>query len=168
MSLLAHTGSAKRNGFSPLGERSFSGTFEHRRLTPPRRLNAALCLPERRELRLPSVNMSAWIFHPRCGRRRHASFAPLSCMLHRTSILLRRPPRINSVCRLLSHFPFLWNSIFDFFPPLRKSHSGNLGEKIYRRSYEAVERSKMKNRIKLNRILKIDFLAHFLYQDINL
>jgi len=83
-------------------ERSFSGTCtaEHRRLTPPRRLNAALCLPERRELRLPSVNMSARIFHPRCGRRRHASFAPLSCVLHRTSILLRWPPRINFVCRL--------------------------------------------------------------------
>lgn len=99
-------------------ERSFSGTctVEHRRLTW--RLNAALCLPERRELRLPSVNMSAWIFHPRC-RRRHASFAPLSCVLHRTSILLRRPPRINSVCRLLSHFPFLWNSIFDLFLPPR-------------------------------------------------
>jgi len=52
-------------------------------------LNATLCLPERRELRLPSVNTSARIFHSRRNGgtplSRHESGA-----LHRASILLYR------------------------------------------------------------------------------
>lgn len=55
---------------SPLGERK---DLFHERAplnigepTPPRAFERSpLCLPERRELRLPSVNMSARIFHSR-------------------------------------------------------------------------------------------------------
>lgn len=75
--LFAHIRFIRRNGFSPLGEgkrerkrRSFSRTcapFSIGDQLYLRRLNAALCLPERRELRLPSVNMSARIFHSRRG-----------------------------------------------------------------------------------------------------
>lgn len=99
------------------GSFSRACTVEHRRLTPPSAPERSpLCLPERRELRLPSVNMSARIFHSR-PRRRHTSFAPLSYALHRTSILLRRSSRINSVCRWFS--VSLELDFRTFFLPLR-------------------------------------------------
>lgn len=59
--LFAHKCFVRRNGFSPLGEkeRDFHVSRSIGDRLQPRRLNAALCLRERRELRLPSVNMSA-------------------------------------------------------------------------------------------------------------
>jgi len=102
----------ERNGFSPLGEgkrgrerererdlfheHASSGIDDRLHL---RRVNATLCLPERRELRLPSVNMSARIFHSR--RSGGTPLSRQSGALHRASILLYRSPRINSVCRSL-------------------------------------------------------------------
>jgi len=116
--LFAHTSSAKRNGFSPLGERNL---FQER---APLSIDSTSA-PERSLL----FAREARITTPQCQyvsadisssvRPAAASFAPLSCALHRTSILLRRPPRINSVCRLLSHFLFSSELDFRTFLPLR-------------------------------------------------
>lgn len=102
-----HTHAPRGETDRPWEREIFFTTVEHRRLYPARRLNAALCLPERRELRLPSVNMSARIFH---SRRRHASFAPLSRARYIADTFT--PVASHKVClpRAFALFPFLQNS----------------------------------------------------------
>lgn len=127
-----------------------SRIVEHRRRRSRLTESNPLFVRERRELRLPSVNMSAWIFHSPLLRmvQHHTSLAPL----FRIAICIGRHFLhivINEIYRAYySHFLSLWNSTLQFFLSLFFSPFYILKDSSKKRERESKKERKIGRGIK--------------------